>query len=708
MDFLRVTAARPGALRKRAPRGGSLAGLAALVMAAAAAAAEPVELDPVVVTATRQSQRSFDLPASVDTIERAAIEQGQPMINLSETLVRVPGVLAQNRQNYAQDLQISSRGFGARATFGVRGVRLYQDDIPATMPDGQGQTGSFQLLATRRIEVLRGPFSTLYGNAAGGVISVFSESGSEPDTLGATAVGGSFGTWNAGVKVGGASGAFGYVAAINRFTTDGFRDHSAAERTLSVAKLSYEASPRTRVVVLGTTQDQPGSQDPLGLTRSQWEEDPRQADAVATLFDTRKSVHHYQVGARVDHAFDDASALRVTAYGGHRRVRQYLAFTGVGPTSSGGVTDLDRDFGGASVKLFHRTRWLDGPVTLVAGVDYDRQDERRRGYVNDFGSLGDLRRDEDDVVRNADLYAQLEWQFAPRFTLTAGFRSSDVEFRSTDAYVTAANPDDSGAASYRKTTPVLGLVFHASDAWNVYATYGEGFETPTFAELAYRAQGPGLNLDLRAAESRALEIGAKARVGAHRLNLAAFAIDTDDEIVTGAATGGRTTFRNAGSTRRRGVEVAWDGDLGGGLAAHVALAYLRAEFADAFTSGSPPVDVPAGTRLPGVAERTAYAELAWTPPALRWLTVALEAQHVGSIAVNDRNSDFAPAYTIANVRVSAQHDIANVRVSGFVRVNNLADRNYIGSVIVGDTNGRFFEPAPGRNVFVGAGVEWRL
>ena len=671
-------------------------------------AADPVELDPIVVTATRQAQRSFDLPASIDTIERTAIEQGQPMINLSETLVRVPGVLAQNRQNYAQDLQISSRGFGARATFGVRGVRLYQDDIPATMPDGQGQTGSFQLLATQRIEVLRGPFSTLYGNAAGGVISVFSESGSDPDKVSATAVGGSFDTWNAGVKASGASGAFAYVAALNRFTTDGFRDHSAAERTLSVAKLSYDATARTRVVVLGTTQDQPESQDPLGLTRAQWEDDPRQADPVATLFDTRKTVRHYQLGARVDHAFDDATSLRFTAYGGHRRVRQFLGFTGVGPTSSGGVTDLDRDFAGASVKVFHRTRWLDGPVTLAGGIDYDRQDERRRGYVNDFGQLGELRRDEDDVVRNADVYAQLEWQFMPRFTLTAGLRRSDVDFRSSDAYITAVNPDDSGTASYRKTTPVLGLVFHASDAWNVYATYGEGFETPTFAELAYRPQGPGLNLDLRAAESRAFEVGAKARLGAHRVNVAAFAIDTDDEIVTDTATGGRTTFRNAGATRRRGVELAWDGEFGAGLVAHVALTYMRAEFADAFLTGSPPVEVPAGTRLPGVAERTAYAELAWTPPAARWLTLALEGQHVGRIAVNDRNSDFAPAYTIANLRMSAQHEVGNFRVSGFLRVNNLADRNYIGSVIVGDTNGRYFEPAPGRNFYVGAGVEWRI
>lgn len=680
----------------------------AVAIAPAAPAADEVTFDPVVVTATRQAQRSFDLPASIDTIDRQAIEQGQPMINLSETLVRVPGIVAQNRQNFAQDLQISSRGFGARAAFGVRGVRLYQDDIPATMPDGQGQTGSFQLLSTERIEVLRGPFSALYGNASGGVISVFTESGREPAALAINAAGGSFGTWNVGTKLNGAAGTFGYVAAINRFATDGFRDHSAAERTLAVAKLSLAASERTRLVILGTSQDQPESQDPLGLTRAQWEADPRQADPAATLFDTRKTVRQQQLGVRVDHALSDATSLRATGYGGHRDVRQYLAFSGIGPTSSGGVTDLDRDYAGASVKVFHRARWFGTPVTFAAGVDYDRQDERRRGYVNDNGRLGELRRDEDDVVRNTDVYAQLEWRFLPSFSLTAGVRSSDVDFRSNDAYVTAANPDDSGSAAYRKTTPLAGLMYNASDSLNLYATYGEGFETPTFAELAYRPGGSGLNLGLRAATSRALEIGAKARFAGQRLNAAAFAIDTDDEIVIDAATGGRTTFRNAGSTRRRGFELAWDAELAPGLTAHAALTYLHAEFADAFTSGSPPVTIPAGTRLPGVPARTAYAELAWTPPAVRWLSLAIEAQHVGRISVNDRNSDAAPAYTVANLRIAAEHRRGDLRFSAFVRINNLADRDYVGAVIVGDTNGRYFEPAPGRNGFAGAAVEWRL
>lgn len=674
-----------------------------------APAQEASPLDPVVVTATREAKRSFDLPASIDTIDRRDIQQGQPGVNLSETLVRVPGVVALNRWNYAQDLQISSRGFGARATFGVRGIRLYQDDIPQTMPDGQGQTGSFQLFSTDRIEVLRGPFSTLYGNASGGVIAVFSESGTAEPELTGSVGGGSFGSWTVGAKLTGTARGVGYVAAATGFRTDGFREHSSAERNLGVGKLSFAIDPKTQVTLLGTFQDQPESEDPLGLTREQWEADPSQADPVAILFNTRKTVHQQQGGLRVDHAFSDVQALRVTGYAGARQVRQYLALPGTGPTSSGGVTDLDRTYAGGSVKWFQRATIAGNPLRLVLGYDYESQRERRKGFVNENGNLGALRRDEYDTVASSALYAQLEGQLGPRWSYVLGVRGNSVRFESEDSYITAANPDDSGSRTYRQTTPVAGIVFHATDALNVYANYGQGFETPTFAELAYRPVGAGLNFDLQPATSQSAEIGVKAFVTEqHRFAGAVFAIDTDDEIVINTATGGRTTYKNAGKTKRRGVELVYDGLFPYGLTAHAAYTYLNAYFASDVLTGAPPAIVPAGTKIPGVPAQTAYGELAWTPQGLPWLNLAAEVLYVARIYVNDRNSDAAPAYTVANVRAAVEKRFGEWTLQAFARLNNIADVNYVGSVIVGDTNGRYFEPAPGRNFFIGASANVRL
>ena len=308
---------------------------------------EPVSatLDPVVVTATKVAERSFDVPASIDVIDGTTIRDGQPAINLSEPLVRVPGVFAANRNNYAQDLQISSRGYGSRATFGVRGVRLYQDFIPQTMPDGQGQTGSFSLLSAKSIEVLRGPFSTLYGNASGGVISVFTEDPAPTPVVEGTLSVGSFTTYNAGLKASGIAGPVGYVVAANRFDTDGYREHSAAQREVVNAKLVFAPTAQTRVTVIGSSQHQPESQDPLGLTQAQVDADPRQADPVALLFNTRKTVNQLQGGIAVEQDVASNAMVRVTGYGGSRQIGQYLALSGVGATSTGGVVNLDRDFG---------------------------------------------------------------------------------------------------------------------------------------------------------------------------------------------------------------------------------------------------------------------------------------------------------------------------------------------------------------------------
>lgn len=666
-------------------------------------------IDPITVTATRRAERAFDVPASVDTIDAATIHDGQPQVNLSETLSRIPGVFAANRQNYAQDLQISSRGFGARAAFGVRGVRLYQDGIPVTMPDGQGQTGSFSLLSAQRVEILRGPFSALYGNASGGVISVFTEDPPDVPYLAFTGGGGSYGTGTFGVKLGATSGRVGGVVAASEFITDGYRDHSSARRDLTNAKLVLNATPDTRLTLIGNTQFQPETQDPLGLTRAEWSANPRAADPAATQFDTRKTINQAQAGAALDHRFDDALQLHVDSYGGQRMIRQYLALSGIGATSSGGVPDLDRDYGGVGARIVWRTRAFGQPLAVTVGADADRMHELRKGFVNDNGRIGDLRRNEDDTVRSTDVYAQAEWDISLRWSATAGIRTSSVRYGSDDHYVTAQNPDDSGSQRFNDTSPVLGVVFHAADNLNVYASYGEGFETPTFAELAYRNGSTGLNFALQPATSRASEVGVKYRVGdRHRLNAAIFNVDTSNEIVVDSAIGGRTTFKNAGATRRRGAEASWDGRYRYGVETHVALTWLRAEFVDAYRTGSPPAIVPVGAKLPGVPSKQAYAELAWIPGSWPGLETALEAQYVDKLYVNERNTDAAPAYAVMNARIGFSQTAGVARWQEFVRLNNLFDRNYAGSVIVGDGNGRFFEPAPGRNWFVGANVVVKL
>jgi iron complex outermembrane receptor protein len=673
-------------------------------------AGELAVLPEVVVTATRIEEDSFDLPLSIDRVDRGVIREDKPQVNLSESLNRVPGVVVQNRQNYAQDLQISSRGFGSRATFGVRGLRLIADGIPATMPDGQGQAATFNLGSADRIEIMRGPFSSLYGNASGGVIQVFTADGPPEPTLSGSLYAGSYDTWKLAAQFGGTSGRLNYIGDLSRFQTDGYRDHSWARRDQLNAKAKVDTQERGVLTLVVNSLDQPETQDPLGLTAAQVAQDPRQAGTNAIAFNTRKSIAQTQFGLTYGLDVTAFDRIEARAYFGDRQVTQYLAIPLVNQgaaTHSGGVVDLDRGYGGVGLRWTHATRLAGSPLTASVGLDYDAMDERRKGYINNFGISGALKRDEDDTVYNTGAYAQAEWQFAPRWILLAGLRYSRVQFESQDYFIVAPdNPDDSGSIRYSRSTPAAGLTFRLTPNVNLYGNVGRGFETPTFAELAYRADGTsGLNFELRPALSVHREIGAKSKLGeSMRLNVALFRIDVTDEIVVNTNSGGRSTFKNASRTRRDGFELAWEGRFVHGFESAIAYTWLDARFTEPFTTviGAPsvPITVNAGNRLPGVPENSAYGELVWRH-ARAGFHAGAEVRYSDKVYVNDPNTEAAPAYTVWSLRAGFEQRGRNWRISEFARVDNVGDKQYIGSVIVSEANSRFYEPAPTRNALVG-------
>jgi iron complex outermembrane receptor protein len=660
--------------------------------------------ETVVVTATRIPQAGYDVPAAIDAVDARAIREDNAQVNLSETLSRMPGIVVQNRQNYAQDLQISSRGFGSRSTFGVRGVRLIADGIPATMPDGQGQAASFDLASAERIEVLRGPLATLYGNSSGGVVQVFTADGPPRPALDLGLAVGSFGQRRTNVRFGGDEPALNYLVNASHFRTDGYRDHSAAMREQLNAKLRTVAGPGTLTLVVNELR-QPETQDPLGLTRAQLEADPRQADATAIAFNTRKSIAQKQAGLVYAAALDSANRVEARVYLGERQVTQFLGQSGDTPLGAGGVVDLGRHYQGAGLR-WTRTLVEGGRALLASvGVDLDRLDERRKGFVNNAGVAGALRRDEDDVVRNTDAYALAEWNAAPAWLVMAGVRSSRVRFDSHDFYVVGPNPDDSGRTSFSRTTPAAGALFKAGERWHFYANAGAGFETPTFAELAYRPDGAtGLNFALQPAKSRGYEAGVKARPAeGWRFSAAAFRIETRDEIVTDTNVGGRSTFKNASRTTRDGVELALDSRLAGGWELAAAYTALDARFTQPFTSGTPPVPVAAGSKLPGVPRSVLFAQALWRHAASGFHAAA-EVRYSSRVFVNEANSDAAGAFTVVNLRAGWEQRREGWSAREFVRVDNVGDRRYAGSVIVAEARGRFFEPAPGRNYLAGVEV----
>lgn len=681
------------------------------------AAAQAADEQTMVVTAAPTTVSELDTPAAVSVVNGDEMRQAAPRVNLSESLGAVPGLQVQNRQNYAQDLQLSIRGFGSRSTYGVRGLRIYVDGIPATMPDGQGQTSNIDIGSVDTLEVLRGPFSALYGNSSGGVINVTSQTGTQPPTVEASSYYGSFGTWHYGMKATGAvgdgshAGDVDYTVSTNRFTTHGYRDHSGARKNLANARLGVRINDVSKLTLLLNSVDIKAN-DAGGLTADEWRDNPRQSPR-GDQYNTRKDTRQTQAGLRYERQLSDQDDLSVMMYAGERETTQYQSIPRapqLKPSHAGGVIDLTRHYQGIDTRLTHRGELL-VPVTLTAGLDYENMSERRKGYENfvmvngapQYGEQGALRRNERNLMWNVDPYLQTQWQLTDKLSLDAGVRYSSVWFDSNDYYITPGNGDDSGDASYHKWLPAGSLKYALTDAWNVYLSAGRGFETPTINELSYRADNQsGLNFGLKPSTNDTVEIGSKTRIGNWLLTAALFQTDTDNEIVVDSSSGGRTSYKNAGKTRRQGMELGLDQQFGESWRLKAAWTWLDATYrtnvcGDASCNGN---------RIPGIARNMGYASFGYQPEQ-GWYAGS-DIRYMSDIMANDENTAKAPSWTVVGLTTGYKWSYGRMDMDLFGRVDNLFDREYVGSVIVNESNGRYYEPAPGRNYGIGLNLAWRF
>lgn len=524
----------------------------------------------------------------------------------------------------------------------------------------------------------------------------------EIDAFGAA---GSYGTWRAAGKIGGTYEGIGGSAGYSQFRTDGYRDWSWARRDITNGRLQMKVGPDATLTVLGFYVGQPNTQDPGSLTQQQVEQNRRQAGTDTVRFGARKSINHGQGGAIYEIKLTPQDTVSLMGYVGDRQVTQFLAFQAPAISGSGGVVDLDRSFGGVWLTWRHSTELAGGPLNVTAAVNYDNMLERRKGFVNDFGFVGALRRDEQDRVDDFAQLVQAEWQFAPRWKISGGVRHTTVGFSSTDYFIRPGNPDDSGSTDYSAWLPVGGILYELTPAVNLYASAGKCFETPTFAELAYRPDGlPGLNFALQPARSNIYEAGVKSLIGGiARVNAVGFYSVTDQDIVSaGQAGAGRNVFTNAQQTTRGGFELSGDAQFGAGFSGVLAYTYLDAKFEDYVTVTG--VDF-SGKRIPGVPQNQIYGALKWQP-APTGFSAAIEGRYAAKVYANDANTAYAPSYGIFNLVASWTEVFGPLRMQAFFRVDNVADKQYIGSVIVNAANDRFFEPSPTRNVLGGVSVRY--
>lgn len=664
-----------------------------------------IAIKRIVVSATRTRQSSFNVPVSIYTVTGRQVSEANEQENLSESLKRVPGLDVQNQQNYATGIRITSRGFGAQTAFGVRNVKLLIDGVPATQPDGTGDSEIIDLGDVSRIEVLSGPFSVLYGNAAGGVIQVFSKDGPKQPTVSFGLLGGSYGSYRASLSYGGQaafgrSGSFNYMMNASDFYSGGYRAHSSVRRQQFYGKYRVQVDADTSYTLLVDALNEPDSLDPLGLTAAQYHQNPRQAGTGADAFNARKTLRHVQFGLVFRHRINDDNSIRVMIYEATHSVLQYLPFTGSFAASGGGVVDLARKSGGIGGRWTHKTRLAGIPVTTIVGADFGYEDQHRKGYVNEFGTIGALRRNEQDIARNIAEYAEIEVKPAPRLVLDAGLRHSQEHFSVQDLFVTPKLTNDSGSISYAHTSFVAGATYHLTRETNLFADYGEGFETPTLDQLAYLPNGEaGLNAALVPATSQNYEAGIKSLIAGNTyFKLALFHIHTNNQIVVSSSTDGRTAYANEGQTARSGIDASIDSFLPHHIELYAAYSFLHARFENSAV---------AGKALPGVPQQRIYGEVDWHNPA-SGLYTTLDGQWQSRMYVDNANSAYAAGYFTAGAAGGFRQNFGPFGLNEFVRVNNIFNRTYVGAVVIAASNGEYYEPAPGRNFIVGMTAKYRF
>ena len=674
--------------------------VAACITISATAGYAVTNLDEIIVTATRQDQSLADVSSAVSIVELKDIQAGRQQLGLDESLNRVPGVFFQNRYNFSQDLRVAIRGFGARANFGIRGIKVFVDDLPATLADGQSGVDDIDIGSVGRIEIIRGPSSALYGSASGGVMSLYTEDGPDTPFAEGRVTLGEYDHQKYQLKFGGQTGKLNYLVNGSYMESDGYRANSRVEHGLVNSKFRYEFDSDSDLTVIFNLVESPQADDSGGINAADVEADRRQAQPRNLSSNAGEELEQQKFGWIYRHQFGENHEIRVRNY---YLWRDFQAFLPIGShirfVSDDGVVEFDRFFFGGGAQYTYSGELFGRPNQFTAGFDIDIQEDDRQRYSNDAGIKGALSFDQLEEAEAYGFYIRNSLALTDSLQLTLGGRYDIVDLSVEDRFL--ANADQSGDLDFDEFSPSVGLTWSVTDSVSLYFNFATAFETPTFTELA----NPARNLDVSlggfasvdAQNAESFEIGARGLIG-NRIyfDIAGFIMEVEDEVVSVTNIGNRTFFENA-DTDRNGIEAAIVVDIMEGL--QLSASYTYSDFAfDNF-----PTNMAAeGKMLPGIPENQFFAELAYRHDSGFYLSWDILA--VGDLAVNNANSVISDSYEVANLRAGHRLQFAGLEVSPFVGINNLFDQKYMSNLRLNGFGGRVFEPAPTLNVYGGLSV----
>ena len=644
------------------------------------------ELDEIEVTATRLDSTLLRSSRSVSVVGKDEIQNATQLLAMDEVLAGVPGLYMQNRYNFSQDLRVSLRGFGARSAFGIRGIKVIVDGIPETLPDGQAGVDSIDLGSASRIEVIRGPSSSNFGNASGGVIAIETETGTDPGFVQTTIATGDLGYSKFQLKSGGKTENMNYLINFSKQELDGYREHSVSEGSLMNAKFGFNLSEIDRLKLSLNYTDQPKSQDPGGINLSQVNTDRKSARDRNLSYDSGESLNQKRIGLVYER--NHSSGLLT--------VRNYYVtrdFSNKLPFKNGGSVNIDREFYGFGMQ-YQFGESLPENFSLTTGFDIDRQDDDRKRFNNDSGKLGSMSFDQQEKVSSNGLFVQSRYDMG-NFSISSGIRYDEVKFDITDRFL--SNGDDSGEIEFDAVSPSFGLNY-VMDNGSIFASISSSFETPTTTELANPDTSGGFNALLKPQEANNIEIGYKSIKNDIYREIAVFNIDLNDELVPYELEEfpGRTFYSNVGKSSRKGIETLVSWSVKPNLTLDASYTYSDFSFDSFIDKNNKDFS---GSKLPGLPESFAYFGIRFENE--NGLNMNFNLNYSGDLFANNANTVKVQAYTVSNFRLSYNISKRNWKILPYLGINNIFDTEFSSNIRINAFGSRYYEPAPERNSYLG-------
>ncbi len=673
--------------------------------------AGPVE--EIIVRAERVPANLIHVPAAVSVVDQQAIQFARPQLTLGESLTAVPGVFTQNRQNFAQDLRISIRGFGSRARFGIRGIRVLVDGIPTTLPDGQGQVDTLQLSTAGRIDVMRGPSASLYGSASGGIIRIESEPIPEIPLVQARAMAGSYGYQSYDAKGLGQAGPVGLLVGLSHQRTGGYRAQSQMESSVLNSRVGWEIDDDSELTAYLNFVYGPVAQDAGALSTAQIAQDRRQAQTCNQILDAGESVDQIGGALKYRREFGEHDETTAVTWYGWRDFDNRLVFGNacLGQAAGGSAGEIDRFFAGGSLQHVHQQDVFSLPNRLLAGVDIEAQRDDRSSRQLFAQSLGATTLDQSEDVTSYRFFVQDDLTLPADLTLGFSIGFDALRYDVTDQLPpTAGDVDDSGGLDFNEWSPAGTLRYSPHEAVNAYARISTSFEPPTTTELRRPDGSGGFDATLEPQTAVNYEVGLKGLLpGRFRYELAIYYMEIDSEIlrIQIPINGGvDDRYRNAGESTRTGVEVGLAWRPIEPITATLAYTFSASEFVQHSAENGESF---AGNEVPGVPEQVFYAAVQYEHTAGAF--VSLEGRYIGSYYADDANRVETDSYGVLDLRMGWRIDWGRFELVPQLGFNNLLDASYIDNVRTGeraDAASRIFEPAPGFEVYGGMTLGYRF